>query len=600
MAGHGAPEKHRTELSILRVEFQWPAPDASVPGDNFFLGIWHPSRELEVSWTGTPPAPVRTATGRNWALASALSPFHSSGSLIHASGDGRLAVAFRGYVVDPPLHSYSPSDALVAYWDRDWRRQHNGVFSAACIGEHGAELTLLADLLGFSPLYYMLWEGALVFSTTPRLLANLEAQPDYLAWRGLLDSGFLTSDRTLSESVRRLPAGQVLRANRHETKLDSWLTLESLPAGERPLDARGIEEVEQGLHRAMERCLALEDLRIVLPLSSGHDSRRILAGLLRRSEPFEAVTCRVFHKDRDLDARYASEMARDLGLRHRVVEPGPPEEFARDDRARRILTDAETGMHSWVPKLMRLLPAAPTMLLDGVAGDILGNPGFRIPGLYESRAKDIEIILDASLPGAFHKVLSPRAWPAKAKVREELRAYLERLPQRVNLAEFAFILLRQRRTTAPWSQLLLPPGHVAVCPFLDLDYLKLLLSFVPADKHAVILQRRCLAEFWPELYRYPGTRDIPDDVPREYARIERDRDLACRKTRLRELEQVGGSAYLLRLLTPRARLVWFASKVSTRMTSNMEWQVARLEELVLRELGRPYGWRVRSRGPAGP
>jgi hypothetical protein len=390
-----------------------------------------------------------------------------------------------------------------------------------------------------------------------------------------------------------LPAGKVLRATRDSTKFDSWLELDALPAGNRPLDSRGIAEVEQALHQAVDRCLALENLHVLLPLSSGHDSRRILGSLLRRRQPFEAVTYRVFHKGRDLDARYGAEMARDLGLRHRIAEPQPAAEFALDDRTRQILTDAETGMHSWVPQFMRSLPAAPTMLLDGVAGDILGNPGFRIPGLYQSRAKDIEIILDASLKGAFNNVLDPANWPDAAAVREDLRDYLLRLPQEVNLAEFAFILLRQRRATAPWSQQLLPPGHVAVCPFLDLDYLRLLLSFVPADKQAVILQRRCLAEFWPDLYRYPGTRDIPDHVGQDHWHIEREQVVACRKLRLRDLKQGGGLRYLRRLLAPRGRMVLFASRVSRHMMLATEWHLTTLEEMVLRDLGQTHGWRTR-------
>jgi len=586
-------------LSALRVDFHWPEPGPSILSDNFFLGIWHPQRDVELSWSGEPPTPIQTGCGRNWALASAVSPFHEArGSLIHGSGDGRMALAFRGYLVDPPLHSYSPGDRLIGYWMGDWRRQHNGVFSAARICNDSGELTLATDLLGFSPLYYAHLAGAIIFSTNPRLLASPQAQPDYIAWRGLLESGFISSDRTLSRDVCRLPAGKVLRATRDSAKLDSWLELDALPAGDRLLDSGGIAEVEQTFHQAVDRCLALENLQVLLPLSSGHDSRRMLGSLLRRGQAFDAVTCRVFHKGRDLDARYAAEMARGLGLRHRIVEPPPVAEFALDDRTRQILTDAETGMHSWVPQLMRSLPAAPTMLLDGIAGDILGNPGFRIPGLYESRAKDIEIILDASLPGAFNNVLDPVNWPGAAAVREDLRDYLQRLPQRVNLAEFAFILLRQRRATASWSQGLMPPGHVVVCPFLDLDYLRLLLSFVPADKHAVILQRRCLAEFWPDLYRYPGTRDIPDHVGQDFQNIERERVVACRKLRLRELKQRGGLPYLRRLLTPRGRMALFASRVTRNMMIGTEWQLARLEEFVLRELGRTHGWRTREQDAA--
>jgi hypothetical protein len=581
-------------LSALRVEFHWPRPRPSIPSDNFFLGIWHPQRNVELSWTGEPPTPVQTGSGSNWALASAVSPYQNDrGSLIHASGDGRLALAFRGYVVDPPLHSYSPGDRLIRYWMGDWRRRHNGVFSAARICGDTGELTLATDLLGFSPLYYAHLAGAIIFSTSARLLASPQAQPDQIAWRGLLESGFISSDRTLSRGVYRLPAGKVLRATRDSTKLDSWMELDALPPGDRPLDSRGIAEVEETLHQAVDRCLALENLHVLLPLSSGHDSRRILGSLLRARQSFDAITCRVFHQGRDLDARYAAEMARDLGLRHRIVEPPPAAEFALDDRTRRILTDAETGMHSWVPKLMRSLPAAPTMLLDGIAGDILGNPGFRIPGLYQSRAKDREIILDASLRGAFANVLDPANWPDIAAVREDLRDYLQRLPQKGNLAEFAFILLRQRRATAPWSQNLLPPGHVAVCPYLDLDYLRLLLSFVPADKHAVILQRRCLAEFWPDLYRYPGTRDIPDHVGQDSRHIQRARVVACGKLRLRDLKQGRGLRYLRHLLAPRGRMALFASRISRHLMVGTEWRLLALEEIVLRELGHTHGWRTR-------
>lgn len=580
-------------MSALRIGFRWPRPGPVVASDNFFLGAWHPERDLVVSWEGEPPAPVATMSARNWALASALSPLHAAqGSLVHRSADGRDALAFRGYVVDPPLHSYSPAERLLGYWAQETGREHNGVFSVARISDSGATLTLATDLMGFSPLYYARLEGAVIFSTNPRFLAITGSQPDRIAWRSLLESGFICSDRTLTTGVQRLPAGRMLLATRDGVRLDSWLPLESMPPGDRPLDAQGIAEVESALHRSIDRCLALEDLRVVLPLSSGHDSRRLLGSLLRRSQPFETLTCRVFHHGRDLDARYAADMARDLGFPHRIVEPCAPADYPLHDRTRQILTDAETGMHSWVPQLMRSLPAAPVMLLDGVAGDILGNPGFRIPGLYQSRAQDIDIVLGASLPGAFNNLLDGRIWPSPETVRADLRDYLLSLPQRVNLAEFAFILLRQRRTTAPWSQQLLPPGHVAVCPFLDLDYLRLLLSFVPADKHAVILQRRCLAEFWPDLYRYPGTRDVPAHVQPRPHRVDDSLTLACARLNLREIDDGGGIGALRGLLSVRGRLALLASRMSRGMMVRTNWHLATIEELVLREIGRDGGWRA--------
>lgn len=586
-------------MSALRIGFRWPRRGSVIASDNFFLGAWHPEREVVVSWEGEAPVPVATMHAGNWALASAVSPLHGTdGSLLHRSTDAGTALAFRGYLVDPPLHSYSAGERLLGYWAREAGREHNGVFSVARIGDGGATLMLATDLMGFSPLYFARLEGAVIFATNPRFLAIAGSQPDRIAWRSLLESGFICSDRSLTTGVQRLPAGKMLRATRDGVRFDSWLALESLPPGDRPLDAHGIAAVESELHRAMDRCLALQDLRVLLPLSSGHDSRRLLGSLLRRGQPFEALTCRVFHRGRDLDARYAAEMANDLGFEHRIIEPCAPAAYALHDRTRQILTDAETTMHSWVPQLMRSLPATPAMLLDGVAGDILGNPGFRIPGLYQSRAQDIDIVLGESLPGAFDNLLDASIWPSPETVRADLRDYLLALPQRVNLAEFAFILLRQRRTTAPWSQQLLPPGYVAVCPFLDLDYLRLLLSFVPADKHAVILQRRCLAEFWPDLYRYPGTRDVPDHIQPRPPRIDDDLTLACAELTLREIEDGGGLGTLRKLLSMRGRLVLAASRMSRGMMRRTNWHLATIEELVLREVDRTAGWRVH--GAGGP
>jgi hypothetical protein len=41
----------------------------------------------------------------------------------------------------------------------------------------------------------------------------------------------------------------------------------------------------------------------------------------------------------------------------------------------------------------------------------------------------------------------------------------------------------------------------------------------------------------------------------------------------------------------------FASRVNRNMMIGTEWQLARLEEFVLRELEHTYGWRTRERDP---
>ncbi|MCK6370399.1 MAG: hypothetical protein L6Q83_03570, partial [Gammaproteobacteria bacterium] len=267
-------------MSALRIGFSWPRPLPESLTDNFFLGAWHPQKELSVRWRGEPPTRIATLSGRNWTLASAVSPLHpSQGALVHESTDSRTALAFRGYVLTPALHSYSASRDMLGYWERDPWREHNGVFAVARIADDGASLLLATDLLGFAPLYYTRLDGGVIFSTNPRFLVSGDSSSDLLAWRGLLESGFVASERSLRTGVHRLPAGKALVAAGDSLRLSSWLELDDLPKGERPLDAAGIADVERVFHEAMDRCLALTGLDVVLPLSSGHDSRRILSSL---------------------------------------------------------------------------------------------------------------------------------------------------------------------------------------------------------------------------------------------------------------------------------------------------------------------------------
>lgn len=576
----------------LRYSFDWPRLGPAGECDNFFAGVWHPRRPVVATWADAPAVPHSIVRGRNWALMSAASPLSSPpGTLVHADADGSWALAFRGYVCEPALHSYSPSEALRAYWGDERRREHNGVFAAASVTANGAVLRLVADALGFGPLYYRRAGGGILFATNPRFLVAAGDAPDLLAWRCLIESGFIGADRSLSQDVQRLPAGQMLEARGERVEFPSWCELDRFPRGDRPLDGKGIAEVESVFQQAMDRCLALAGLDVVLPLSSGHDSRRMLAALIHRKAEFEALTSRVFHKGHDLDARFAIQMATDLHFPHRVVEPADPQRYAVQDRVRRILTDSETGMHSWVPGLVSELPGRPAMILDGIAGDILGNPGFRIPGLYETADKDIEIVLDASLPNAFDRLLRRSIWPSAEEVREDLRKYLRSLPPRVNLAEFAFLLLRQRRSTSPWSQQLLPSGYVPVCPFLDLHYLRLLLSFRPQDKHAVVLQRRCLADFWPEYYRYPGTRDVPaDSIPRARS-LEDEADFLCIETVMREIDAAGWSTATGELLSSYGRLLLFGARRSRRLALRTSWQLRVPLELAARQGQQAPCWR---------
>lgn len=582
-----------------RVLFRWPGQPDAGQCDNFFLGAWHASQSLHVQWEGTATEGHIEQCGANWFLASAVSPLHPRrAGLVHGDALRSMGVAFRGYVL-PHLHSYSSSEQVLAYWQTSPLAEHNGVFSAAVIGPGGATLTLITDVLGMGPLYYRRMGDTILFSTNPRYLATSDDRPDMLAWRSIIQTSWIVGDRSLTDGVQRVPAGHAICFSRDVTRLRSWFDFNQLPAGTRSIEPGSVGQVEEVFQQAMTRCLGLGVGGAVLPLSSGFDSRRILASCVRRGVDFQAITRRVFQRDyRDLDGRFASEMSRDFGFRHTVVEPGGLDQHVVDDRIRRVLVDAETRDHSWVPRLMHALPARPSLFFDGIAGDILGNPvGWQVlAGLaVESRSPEGElgaIVAHALAPG-FDSLFSRDRWPSESELRATLRACLRVWLPRENLGELAFLLLRQRRSTSLWSQQLLPPGHVLACPYLDLDYLKLLLSFRSTEKHATAFQRACLREFWPEFYRYAGNRDVPPDMPPGSPTLTNERNARCREALRDETNARHTGTELHELLSAKGRARLWMSKQSPTFASRSGWWLVPILELLAREAGRRSCWEFR-------
>jgi len=506
--------------------------------------------------------------------------------------DDRYAVGFRGYTVEPTLHGYSDSASVIAEFADRHQHGRNGVYSCIVFDRQQHKVSLLSDTLGFGPLYYRRSGELWLFATNPRYLAMRGDRPDMLAWLSLLQTGSIVGDRTLTQDVHRLEAGTTLTIDRHGATTASLDTLLALPSGDRRADEHTVQEVEDAFQTAMERILALSDHARFLPLSSGHDSRRILAALSDRQEPFTAHTVRVHQKGfRDLDANFAALMAEHFGFHHEVIAPPSPREFALDDLRRRILTDGESRMHSWALPLMARLPASPALLFDGVLGDILGNPGFRMPGMYRSNEADRDIIIDAMMSNAYDRWLNWNLWPGTGELRQELRDFIDRFLDRPNMAEFIFILLRQRRMISPWSQQLVAPGHVVVCPYLDLDYLRLLLSIRPADKHRIIFQRACLEAFWPEYARFGGNRDIPSDLPAGDPRMDESAQIACEGRLQSELAR--SRACFNGLYSRLGRVRVASTRISRSAWRSSTWLTQPLLELTSREVRREPCWEVR-------
>jgi asparagine synthetase B (glutamine-hydrolysing) len=572
---------------------------------DFFLGAWNPGEELQVDYTPPPGLPPHAIRSERWFLAGTTSPLHTRlKSLVHAAspGAGELdALAFRGYLLDPPLNTWSEASALLRYWANP-PESHNGLCAAARILEGGRRLQLITDAFGIAPLYYRIWNGAVLFSTLPRLLAAPGDHMDRLAGRSLIQTGYLAGDFSLTCGIERVPPGRCLTFDGVVPASRAWFRYGDLPVGDQPITPAAVREVEEAFQNAIDRCLRLPAASYVLPLSSGYDSRRILAALHSRGVPFQALTVRVFQKGgRDLDASSARAMASEFGFSHTVLELPEPAGFAKDDRLRRRLTDSEVVEHTWAIQLARHLPPQTSLVFDGLGGDVLNNTSAYGGQEFHTAAEPEKVRLVARrLIGAeYDKILNEKFWPGGAELREALIAYLRDLPEGPNRSDLAFLLLRARRGAGVWSHTLIPAGHVPVHPYFDRDYVRIALRYDPLEKRKRSLQERCLAEFWPRYYAYPGSRRLPpDSAPGDPGRMGR-LDLACLRQLLAEADSPlfhGVRPWL----KARGYALLLAAAHEDRIASRLRWWLYPLLSLQARNSNQIACWRTGRENPALP
>jgi len=571
--------------------------------ENAFFGGWHPNEQINLEYSSYPFDAIqpRIIQSKNWFLISTISNIHPhKPGLIHA-GQKSLrnkvnAVAFRGYILDPPIHSYSSTAEIINYWQKGLFCEHNGVFSAVCVRDDGRTLELINDAFGMAPLYYRKCDKLILFATNPRFLRVANDEPDYMAWRYLIQTGFIVADRTLTNAIKRVPAGQMLRYTNEKDQGESfvWFDYSTLPEGVKRIDSKAIAKVEESFQKAISRCLKLEFDHIFLPLSSGYDSRRILASLIDKKITFESATVKTFQKQyRDLDARFASAMAKELGFSHRVIEAGDIDEYVLYDCQRRILLDTESYNHSWALSLIYSLPKHPTMFIDGLAGDALGETGFdKISGLHIEPGNDKFIIATNKINSHFDGILHSRKWPSASDLRHEMIKYIATLGSGMNQAELAFLLLQTRRSIAIWAQQMLPAGHIVVCPYLDLEYVKTLLSYHPAAKLTESFQTLCLRQYWPRYFSYPGTRAIPPHMPPGSPFFENAKKIACFQELLREIKKNDSASLFKSLLTTKSNFYFWIIKNNIHLTLRRLWAYNGIMELVASEVQKVACWEI--------
>ncbi|KAF0182297.1 MAG: hypothetical protein FD164_1136 [Nitrospirae bacterium] len=236
--------------------------------EEFIVGAWHPFVDLHFDTSQLPLfSNISINKGRNWIILSSCTPFQQKGKgLVHQAYGVNLrsnnsnsvldAIAFRGYILDPPVHSWSDSSTILNYWSKK-NSQYNGVFSTVIIKNKGRELSFISDAFGISTLYYRKHGSLVLFSTNSRFLASADDNFDYISGRILLQCGSVYGNRTLIEGVNRVASGSIMMFFRETTTEQKWFSFDKLPEGTRVLNFAALHEIESAFQTAIQRCLRL-------------------------------------------------------------------------------------------------------------------------------------------------------------------------------------------------------------------------------------------------------------------------------------------------------------------------------------------------------
>lgn len=212
-----------------------------------------------------------------------------------------------------------------------------GFFAIAAGNAASGEVHLIVDVVGTLHCYVRQLDDAVVISASSLVLAGLEdVTLDAVACQEFLQTGAMYEDRTFFNEVRKLDAsrcftyagGRLRREHRYWHASD--LKPDSLHG-----DA-SVSAMRQAMAQAARR-IGKAFPKPAVDLTGGYDSRGGVAAFLDAGVPFETA---VAGMSGEADIEVSRSLAAELGLKHRVFQPGSVTRFEQLRKALEF-TDGE-------------------------------------------------------------------------------------------------------------------------------------------------------------------------------------------------------------------------------------------------------------------
>lgn len=395
-----------------------------------------------------------------------------------------------------------------------------GVYAFAEWRQTSKNLLLGTDRLGFGSIYYHYAEGKniLYFSSRLRGLSTIKSLSndiDFKAIHEFFKFGHSLGNRTFYSKIKLISPGSCLEYNLSAISEREYWNIGNIQIDHSMSYQDAVESnasaLKSSMARRIDRCT---NLKTLLLLSGGADSRRIAGELSLKGVEFETFTTRGF-AEKDSEAAIAAEVARALGVKNHFVDL-PMDGFIKNYWSRaNDLNDFECCLHQWLLPLAESLPSGDFVNYDGIAGDTLIEGVFRSSGFAD--AENFEIVNSSDTQTKASKIIDKKLKLSFLKKELTENIYAESLHDSVvdSLNKFSntenqltlfFLMNRTRRSIALSSGRVLKSRIETLYPFLDIDVLSASLS-IPYEHRLRHTLRKDIVKFaYPELSSIPYTQ----------------------------------------------------------------------------------------------
>ncbi len=241
--------------------------------------------------------------------------------IYHDSPESEILLFVSGRLLEPGVNrsiNHVPDSEALRHW--------HGFFSAVLTVPVQGITLLMVDRTASTPLYYAQTKDQLLFAPEVKALLVrrlVKKEIDLGAFATFLAQGYLHSDQTLFQSVRRLQGGELLKVENGKVVRETyWRFLPgSVPENASQIDLE--QELGRLLNSAVRKHMG-EPEKTVIFLSGGIDSRGILGGALATvngaGNRLNTVSWGANLGAKDSDVAVAALIAHHFNTNHRFIQ----------------------------------------------------------------------------------------------------------------------------------------------------------------------------------------------------------------------------------------------------------------------------------------